>query len=186
MNTVDRIIQYLRIKKVRPYIGQGARILDIGCADGALFKQLRSHISEGVGIDPALNRSVTMGNCRLIAGQFPKDLPDTQPFDAIVMLAVLEHIPPGHQRQLAKACAHLLKPGGRVVITAPSPKADRILSLLKFMRVIDGMSLEDHYGFDVTKTPAIFSVRGLTFVKSEKFQLGLNNLFVFKKTEKAK
>lgn len=186
MKTVDRIIQYLRIRKIRPYIAHGARVLDIGCADGALFKQLKLLIREGVGIDPDLDQSVTMKNYRLIAGQFPKDLPDTQPFDVIIMLAVLEHIPPGHQEQLAKKCAQFLKPGGELVITIPSPKADRILSLLQFMRVIDGMSLEDHYGFDVNKTPSIFSVGGLTLVKSEKFQLGLNNLFVFKKTEEAK
>lgn len=183
MKTVDRIIQYLRIEKVRPHIPCGARVLDIGCADGTLFKQLKSRIKEGVGIDPGLGRSVTLENCRLIAGHFPKDLPDPRPFNVIVMLAVLEHVPPGQHQQLAENCAQFLRPGGKLIITIPSPKADRILRLLQSMRVIDGMALEDHYGFDVTKTPELFSAGGLTLVKSEKFQLGYNNLFVFKKSE---
>jgi len=181
VKTVDRIIQRWRISKAWPYIASGARVLDIGCANGALFKQLRSRIGQGVGIDPNLDQSVDLDNCRLIAGWFPKDLPDAQPFDAITMLAILEHVPPEHQQQLAQNCACFLKPGGYLVITVPSPRVDQVLSLLKFMRIIDGMSLEEHYGFDASKTPSIFSVGGLALVKSEKFQLGLNNLFVFKK-----
>jgi hypothetical protein len=118
----------------------------------------------------------------LIAGRFPEDLPDPRPFDAITMLAVLEHVKPEQQSQLAKHCARFLKPEGCLIITVPSPKVDRILSLLKLLRLINGMSLEQHYGFDASQTPSIFAVDGLTLVKSAKFQLGLNNLFVFKKT----
>jgi len=182
VKTLDRIIQYLRINKTRPYIARGSRVLDIGCADGAMFRQLQSRIQEGVGIDPDLEQSVDQDNFRLIAGQFPEALPDTRPFDVITILAVLEHIPPEHQPQLAENCARYLKPGGYLVITVPSPQTDRILSLLQFIRIIDGMSLEEHYGFDVSKTPSIFSVDGLRLVKAKKFQFGLNNLFVFKKT----
>lgn len=183
MRTIDRILQRWRIAKTRPYVASGARVLDIGCADGALFRQLKSRIGEGVGIDPYLDRSVDMDHCRLIAGWFPKDLPDPRQFDVITMLAILEHIPAKDHPQLAADCARFLKPGGYLVITVPSPIVDRLLSLLNFMRLIDGMSLEEHYGFDASKTPSIFSVGGLMLVKAEKFQLGLNNLFVFTRIE---
>ncbi len=43
------------------------------------------------------------------------------------------------------------------------------------------MSLEQHYGFDPRKTPAIFSVDGMVLVKARRFQFGFNNLFVFEK-----
>lgn len=46
MKTVDRIIQYLRIHKARPYIAHGARVLDIVCADGALFRHFKSSIKD--------------------------------------------------------------------------------------------------------------------------------------------
>src|SRR5688572_9697815 len=105
MKTTDRILQYWRIAKTRPYIPRRASVLDIGCADGSLFRQLKSHIREGIGIDPFLECSIDMDNYRLIAGSFPKDLPDTRLFDVITMLAVLEHIPSKDQAQLAVDCA---------------------------------------------------------------------------------
>jgi 2-polyprenyl-3-methyl-5-hydroxy-6-metoxy-1,4-benzoquinol methylase len=76
------------------------------------------------------------------------------------MLAVLEHIPEPQQRPLAESCARFLKPAGVLVITTPSPRVDRILNLLLALRLIDGMSLEEHYGFDPRQTPALFSVPG--------------------------
>ncbi len=181
MKAVDRLLQRWRNAKVAPYLARGARVLDIGCADGALFRQFRSRIGEGVGIDPDLERSVDLGGYHLIAGWFPEDLPDQRPFDVITMLAVLEHVPPEDQPRLARHCARFLKDGGHLVITVPSPAVDPILRLLRSLRVIAGMSLEQHYGFDPRKTPAIFSVDGVALVKARRFQFGFNNLFVFEK-----
>lgn len=183
MKRLDRILQRWRIAKVRPYIPSGARVLDIGCADGALFSQFRSHIGEMVGIDPTLRRSLELDRCKLISGQFPQNLPWAGPFDAITMLAVLEHIPSEQQRRWATECARLLRAGGCLVITTPSPAVDRILALLKFLGLIDGMSLEEHYGFDPRCIPSIFSAGKMELIKAEKFQFGLNNLFVFRKID---
>jgi len=182
MKAVDRLLQRWRIAKARPYIASGARVLDIGCADGALFQQLRSRIGEGVGIDPDLGRSLDMGYYKLISGWFPQDLPDARPFDVITLLAVLEHVPPDQLSQLAQDCARFLNPGGHLVLTVPSPSVDRILDLLMRMHIIDGMSLDEHYGFEPRQTLSIFSVGVMTLVKAQRFQLGLNNLFVFTKT----
>ena len=82
------------------------------------------------------------------------------------MLAVLEHIPPHEQPGLAAACARHLKPGGYVIITVPNPIVDRILSWLKFLKLIDGMSLEEHYGFEPSLVPGLFGVAGMRLVKS--------------------
>lgn len=181
MKALDRVLQNWRIAKARPYVQQHSRVLDLGCGDGALFRSIEPAFTEGVGIDPTLDRSVDNGRWRLIAGRFPEDLAEEAPFDVITLLAVLEHVPADEQKRWVDACTKLLKPGGHVVITVPSPLVDWILAVLKRTRLIDGMSLEEHYGFHPSRVPALFSNGQLDLVAARKFQFGCNNLFVFRK-----
>jgi len=157
-------------------------LLDIGCADGAMFR-LIPHIGEGVGVDPDLPPVTSVpANAKLLKGFFPQVLPDNRPFDVITLLAVLEHIPPESQKVFALDCTRFLKPQGYLVITVPSPFVDKILALLKLLRLIHGMALEQHFGYDPRQTGTLFAVAGLELVRARRFQLGLNYLFVFKKT----
>ena len=156
-------------------------MLDVGCADGALFRQLGGRIGEGVGLDPDLDSPVERPGYRLVPGSFPDDLEGEAPFDVITMLAVLEHIPSDRQQSIARGCSQHLRPGGRLVVTTPSPLVDPILEFLVALRVIDGMSLDQHYGFEPEETPRIFSGHDLSLEKARRFQLGLNHLFVFRK-----
>lgn len=68
-------------------------------------------------------------------------------FDSITTLAVLEHITPDEHPALVSGCARLLRQGGQLKITMPSPAVDHILAVLKTMRLVDGMSLEQDHGF---------------------------------------
>src|SRR5262249_42118589 len=80
---------------------------------------------------------------------------------------------------LARECRRLLRPGGRVIVTVPAPLVDRIIALLCRLRLADGMSLEEHHGFDPSATPAVFERHGFDLEHRSRFQLGLNFLFVF-------
>jgi 2-polyprenyl-3-methyl-5-hydroxy-6-metoxy-1,4-benzoquinol methylase len=179
VTVIDRFIQRLRIKQVEPFIKPSDKVLDIGTADGALFSVL-SYLKNGTGIDPQAERR-PLKNATLIRGFFPHALPDNQQFDVITMLAVLEHIPLESQRQMARDCFSRLGPSGRLIITVPSPRVDDILKVMKAARLIHGMSLEQHYGYDITQTPDLFCSAGFKLLKASKFQFGLNNLFVFEK-----
>ena len=180
MKAVDRWLQQWRIAKIRPYLAPGARVLDIGCADGALARLVPG--LDYMGIDPGLGASRTAPSGRLIKGCFPADLPPgATEFDCITMLAVLEHIPLEAQAALAANCFRFLRPGGLVLITVPAPAVDYLLAVLKGLRVIDGMSLEEHYGFDVRRVSEYFAEASLEAVVHRRFQLGLNHLFVFRK-----
>ena len=181
MKSIDRLLQRWRIARARRFIKPGARILDIGSANGALFRQLNISGAQGMGIDPTLKSNTTLQGVPMIAGFFPKDMPATGPFDVITMLAVLEHFPPAQYEDLRRGCVKFLKPGGRLIITVPSPAVDHILSVLKFLRLIDGMSLEEHHGYKVSKTRDIFSAGNFRLLQHSTFQLGLNNLFVFER-----
>lgn len=182
MKFTDRVLQRWRIDKIRPYIPLQARILDVGSSEGELFLRLGGSLREGMGIDPELKADTSIHGMPLIAGFFPRDMPDVGPFDVITMLAVLEHFPPSEYADLSQGCARFLKPGGLLLITVPSPRVDHILAVLKFFRLIDGMSLEQHHGYDVTQTTEIFKRDGFRLKVHARFQLGLNNLFVFERT----
>lgn len=176
----DRIIQRWRISKVRRYIPQGGRVLDIGCADGALFRQLRRRIGSGVGVDPELARSTTNDRFQLLAGGVPADLSPGQ-FDAVTLLAVVEHLPEDVITAMRDHSVNLLKPGGALLITVPSPRVDLILKALIGLRLAGHMSFEQHHGFDARSVPARFSGTGLELAKHKRFQAGLNNLYVFRR-----
>ena len=181
MKPLDRLLQRWRIAVARPWIEPGSRVLDVGCADGALFRQLGDRIGSGVGVDPDLEERASDGRIEWIPGRFPEGLDGVEPFDVITMLAVLEHVPRERQSLVAEGCAVNLVPGGRLVITTPAPIVDRILDALAFLRLIDGMSLEEHYGFEPRETYGIFSGAALELERSRRFQLGLNHLFVFRR-----
>lgn len=185
LKTIDRIIQYWRIAKVRRYLSRGARVLDVGCADGALFRQLRHQISSGVGVDHALAQSIRDAHFQLIAGSLSDDLVSSGDFDIVTLLAVVEHLREEMMPELRRRCVRALKPGGLLIITVPSTQVDHILHLLTRLHLITGMSLHEHHGFNPADVPGWFGADGLTLVESRTFQLGLNNLFVFQKAGSA-
>lgn len=181
MRKLDRILQNVRINKAKKFIRKNDSVLDIGSADGIMFEKLSGIISKGTGIDPTLKEEVTTPLYYLIPGYFPQVVPEGQTYDVITMLAVLEHIPIDQQKDLVENCWRYLNRKGRVIITVPSPMVDQILSILMFFKLVDGMSLEEHYGYDVKNTDKLFAPPLFKLVKHSTFQLGLNNLFVFEK-----
>jgi SAM-dependent methyltransferase len=166
----------------KPYIPDGARLLDVGCADGQLYHMLNDGNIDYVGIDSELPKSVFGSGFSLVAGSFPEDLnQENRPFDVIAMLAVLEHLPEHSLEDVAHACARFLVHSGTLIITVPSPSADHLLRWLLTLNMIDGMALDKHYGFDVRQVPMLFTSVGFEFIIHKRFQLGLNNLFIFRK-----
>jgi SAM-dependent methyltransferase len=100
-------------------------------------------------------------------------------FDVVVMLATLEHIP--DKAPLARECYRLLRPGGRAIVTVPSLWVDLAVALLCRLRLADGMSLEEHHGFEPRDTQPLFVGQGFALECWQRFQMGLNHLFVFRK-----
>jgi SAM-dependent methyltransferase len=179
MRGFDRLLQNWRARKARPWIAAGAQVLDIGCHQGEFLASLGDRIGPSVGLDPLTEPQETP-RYRLVRDLFraPTPFADAS-FDAIVMLATLEHIV--DKEPLARECWRLMRPGGRVIITVPSGFVDVIVHLLCKVRLADGMSLEEHHGYDPRTTPQVFGRFGFALEKWRRFQLGLNHLFVLQK-----
>ena len=180
MKWLDYWLQSQRTRRVVPYVTPGARVLDIACADGALFRLLDGRVGSGVGIDldpvPPSTPQITY-----VRGSFPRDMPAGDPFDVVAALAILEHIADEDQPEFAAGCAARLKKGGRLVLTVPSPRVDDVLRVLKTVRVVDGMHEEQHHRFDPRRAAAMFERAGLVLERHSTFELGLNHLLVFRK-----
>jgi 2-polyprenyl-3-methyl-5-hydroxy-6-metoxy-1,4-benzoquinol methylase len=179
---LDVYLQRLRIEAALPWIPSGGHVLDVGCADGALFRLGRSRFSSGVGIDLLDSQAWVEGEYERRTGCFPDVLVDGERFDAVVMLAVVEHVSDGELNRWAQAVPQILSKGGRLIITTPAPMVDHILAAGMRLRLLHGMEVHQHHGFDPGDVPKIFSCSGLSLESWRRFELRLNHLFVFAPT----
>jgi SAM-dependent methyltransferase len=140
-----------------------------------------ARIAGGVGIDPALPPGTHRDKVRHISGRFPHDLDTTERFDAVKMLAVFEHLDDEIQSAIA-ACRRLLCEDGRLVMSVPEPAVDRIVHALARVGLVAGMALHGRHGrVAAPRTPAVAGSGPFDLLRHERFQLGLNNLFVFRR-----
>jgi len=183
MKRLDRFIQRWRMRQAMRFIPERARLIDIGAHEGELFTALGPQLERGFGIEPLRSKNREGANFIVVPGFFPASRPAEKDWNSVTMLAVLEHIPRAAQPALVDACHELLRPGGRVIITVPAKAVDYILATLRLFRLIDGMSLEEHYGFEPADTVKIFDAPRFRLIHRSTFQLGLNHLYVFERTE---
>lgn len=113
---LDEILQKWRMVKAIRHIPEAASILDVGSEDGRLFQLLGDHITESIGIDPLLAEPVNRANYSLVPGKFPTQVPKGKLFDAITMLAVIEHFPEELLQNCDKICRDLLHDGGLLLL----------------------------------------------------------------------
>jgi 2-polyprenyl-3-methyl-5-hydroxy-6-metoxy-1,4-benzoquinol methylase len=181
MRLLDRLLRSWRVAKVRPYLRPGCSVLDVGCHDGALFTTFEQVIARGVGIDPALEVSATHGRFRFIAGGFPSAEVGGERFDVITFLAVLEHVQTEDLPSWRRECERVLDPGGLIVVTVPSPIVDRVLDVLVRLRLVSGMSLHEHHGFNPSAVLSMLPRPSFELLEHRRFEVGMNHLYVFRR-----
>lgn len=182
MTVFDELLSYWRTSLALGEIPEGARVLDIGCGEGLLLRRAVSKGATGVGIDWMVPSSPPRAaGIEVVEGGFPEGLPSSMgEFDVIAGLAVLERIPEAGLDAFLAAVRERITPGGCVVLTVPSHHVDAALHLLIRLGVLDGISHEEHHGFRVKEVIPRFLRAGFVLHRHRRFQLGLNNLFVFR------
>ena len=118
-------MSHTRLKRILEFIPRGCalRVLDVGCANGRLGKEIKKlgHFVAGIEISPqaAQNARQALDEVYVfdIEGEWPKKL-EEQKFDLVVLPEILEHIfDPVYVLRKSSA---VLKEGGEIIITTPN------------------------------------------------------------------
>ena len=121
---IDIATRRALVDPVRPFLGQGAVVVDLGCSSGHLLADLRAACADCVltGIDliaRGLERAHEQVPDAVLLLADATDLPlQNESVDALVSANVLEHIS-NHERAMAEA-HRVLKPGGRAAFVVPA------------------------------------------------------------------
>ncbi|MDO8463569.1 MAG: bifunctional glycosyltransferase/class I SAM-dependent methyltransferase [bacterium] len=156
-----------------------ATVLDVGCGrQASLAWKLRTRVSTYTGVDPDV-RPAQYRNVRILrtpAEQMVAQL-DGETFDTIIALAVLEHLDdPDH---FLHECRTLLKNNGCLILTTPTPRAQPILHLLAFLRLIDAHEIEEHKTlFHPRELHEMLRRAGYSSVRVRPFLFGYNCCYV--------
>ncbi len=102
---------------------EGARVLDLGCGDGALLRWLLRRGADAYGLDSQLSvlRRATeaVGSGRCIRGR-AEALPfDDGCFDAAIFFNSLHHLPEGAMTRALEEARRVLRDGGRLAVVEP-------------------------------------------------------------------
>lgn len=103
------------------------RLLDVGCGIGWTSSELArlGHTVTGIDISPVLIGTATdlFGDqCEFVCADFTHRYDDDTGFDSIVMVDAYEHLPSHARSQVHENLARLLHPGGRLLLTGPTPE----------------------------------------------------------------
>lgn len=170
---LDQLLENIRISKCLKHCH--GRVLDIGCGNNNLIKKYKN----GVGVDvfPWPGVDIVCDTTKLPF----KD----EEFDTVFFIACLNHIP---NREVAiNEAFRVLKPGGRIVITMIGPVFGffwhKIIGFLgdrdqRERGVIEG----EVWGISSKDIKDMLINCGFKQVSTEKFELGLNTIFLSKKS----
>jgi SAM-dependent methyltransferase len=123
---------------------RGGRILDIGCGAVSFFLN-QTKFKEKYGLD----RITSQAGRDVVFRVFDIEEADYLPFndnffDAVVMIAVFEHIKPLKLIDVLREIKRTLKPNGRFILTTPCPWTDKLLRVAAKFGLVSPEEINEH------------------------------------------
>ena len=190
MPLLSRFLTQARLAQVKEHLG--CKILDLGCGYGELLGQLGSEVDSVVLVDRSPERQSRVEEQlaqQSVRGRFVRgdieqgelDLTRAS-FDTVVMAALLEHLKfPGNA---LREIQRLLEPGGRLLLTTPTPLGGRIHKVTSFLGLTYREAAQEHekfYGREVLIS--LLELHGFEVQLFTPFLFGLNQFVMARKKE---
>ncbi|MCE1246083.1 MAG: class I SAM-dependent methyltransferase [Firmicutes bacterium] len=157
-------------------------VCDIGCGPhGKLLFDAEDKIRAGYGFDNLVEdrntEKITLKRFNLEKDRIPLE---DETADAAVSLAVLEHL--DNPLHVLKEIYRILKPGGILLLTTPTPAAKPVLEFLAYKAgLVSRREIDEHkHYFNKKELMEIMAEAGFSKekVKADTFQFGFNNRVV--------
>lgn len=179
---VSGALQGSRYRQVLPWLR--GDLLEIGCGWSDLPSNPPSSVTSYAGCDLEQSTVDRLTNAypehRFVALDLDAaDYPDDYgPFDTILAAAVIEHL--FNLRSVMERLIAVLRPGGRIVMTTPTPIGnDFVLPLTAALGLTSRTAHDDHIAILNKKRFRHLSQEvGLELIQYNRFQLGMNSLAV--------
>ncbi|MBI5151222.1 MAG: class I SAM-dependent methyltransferase [Candidatus Pacebacteria bacterium] len=170
----EPLFQELRIRKILPYLKKDSVLVDIGCDQPQVFiDRIKDDMKACIGIDCVVSR-YSYGNVRILCQDLQKkiDFP-SQSADIVTMMAVLEHMK--HPKDIVRECFRILKKGGMLLITVPSPSSKPLLDLFAKVGLVRKEMIEQHENyFTEERLRKVMKNVGFQKVNVQMFEFGFN------------
>ena len=184
---LDKAIRWLRFHKVIKHIPQDSIVCDIGCGRNNTFLEGIKHlIKYGIGIDKNIGGVIKndTNNIKRIEFYISNKIPiESKSIDVVIMMAILEHLtdPLG----ILDESYRILRSGGKLIITVPTPLAKPVLEFMAFkLKIIDESEIRDHKNyFWINDIKTMLQKSGFKEdkIKGHYFEFGFNSFIVAKK-----
>ena len=178
---LEPLLARLRAKRANQLIPstlREGRILDIGCGSYPYFLS-HTYFKEKFAIDqlkkPKSAQNINWFNLDL--NHHPHIPFEDEYFNAVTMLAVVEHLNPASLVLLLKEIHRILHPGGVLVITTPAAWSDSLLQWMAKVNLVSEEEINEHvYAYTLPLLGWYFGKAGfeMSKVKFGYFELNLN------------
>ena len=167
-------LRYKRQSIIKPYLY--GDILDYGCGVGKLASFCKNSNYWGIDRD---QESIKIAQKEYPEFNFMLRVPDDKTFDAIILLAVIEHI--SNPIELLIELGKKLNTNGSLILTTPHPSFEWIHSLGAKIGLFSPEAEDEHeILFDKNSLGKKLENTSLQIQKYQRFLFGANQLFILK------
>ena len=185
-NNLDKIIAKFRYTEVDKWVEEDSKIVDFGCGqEGKFLLRHQSKINEGYGFDYKIEDR-KINNITFINNKSSQDIMlEKNSVDTVFFNAVLEHLE--SPREVMLNTLDILKSGGKIVMTTPTPSSKPILEFLAYkLHIINEAEIREHVHYYSKKDiedliTYLNQYHDVKLCEYKNFELGLNSLIVIEK-----